>query len=450
MKKILVIAVMLLSSQLFAQSDFYDGTEGLSGAKLKSKLHHLLQNHKRFSYSQIWDILKETDQDTTDEKNVILIHTGWKQNGPNEYAGGQGWNREHVWAKSHGFPSSGDTAYSDAHNLRPSDVSTNSARGNKDYDYSDNPYVDKSGFMQNGGQTGCRTDSDSWETRDAAKGDIARIMFYMSVRYESSSRDLELVDYTNTSGSKFGKLSTLLEWHRNDPPDDFERRRNDRIYSWQKNRNPFTDHPEFVEKIFNANGFFIEKAEAVSDSTIVITFNDDVDMESADNLENYSIDRHIGTPKAVVSQLGGFKNLVLLTFEKKLALNTKYNVKVTGIKSASSKQVTDNSLALLTTDYFVVDVEDEEGLPEGYALAQNYPNPFNPTTQISFTLPQKGLVTLKVYDLLGREVADLINREMRSGAHTVEFNASNLSTGVYFYTIQAGNFTQTKKMMLIK
>jgi len=81
---------------------------------------------------------------------------------------------------------------------------------------------------------------------------------------------------------------------------------------------------------------------------------------------------------------------------------------------------------------------------------QNYPNPFNPITQIKYLLVQNGLVTLKVYDVLGREVATLVNEEKPAGTYDVEFNASNLSSGIYFYSITTGNFHQTKKMILLR
>ncbi len=87
---------------------------------------------------------------------------------------------------------------------------------------------------------------------------------------------------------------------------------------------------------------------------------------------------------------------------------------------------------------------------EVYRLEQNYPNPFNPTTNISYVLPKAENVSLKIYDVLGREVATLVNEVKAAGAYTVPFNASNLSSGVYFYKLQAGSFVQTKKMMLVK
>ncbi len=89
-------------------------------------------------------------------------------------------------------------------------------------------------------------------------------------------------------------------------------------------------------------------------------------------------------------------------------------------------------------------------IPSGYSLSQNYPNPFNPATKIDFAVPVKGLVTLKIFDVLGREVEILLNREFLAGNYTVDYDASKLTSGIYFYTISAGNFTETKKMILIK
>jgi hypothetical protein len=89
-------------------------------------------------------------------------------------------------------------------------------------------------------------------------------------------------------------------------------------------------------------------------------------------------------------------------------------------------------------------------VPANYSLSQNYPNPFNPSTKISFSLPKSGMADLRVYDVLGREVAVLVNGMIQGGTHSVDFNASDLSSGIYFYTLKSGDFTSTKKMMLLK
>ena len=95
-------------------------------------------------------------------------------------------------------------------------------------------------------------------------------------------------------------------------------------------------------------------------------------------------------------------------------------------------------------------VEVNGSQPLTFTLNQNYPNPFNPTTIISYAVPEQSFVSLKVYNVLGKEVASLVNNQVEAGIHKVNFNASNLSSGIYFYTIKAGKFTATKKLMLLK
>ena len=85
-----------------------------------------------------------------------------------------------------------------------------------------------------------------------------------------------------------------------------------------------------------------------------------------------------------------------------------------------------------------------------YLLSQNYPNPFNPTTKIEYSIPKTSIVTLKVYDILGREVATLVNEKKFRGIYEVEFDGNGLSSGIYFYKIQAGNYSSVKKMILVK
>ena len=88
------------------------------------------------------------------------------------------------------------------------------------------------------------------------------------------------------------------------------------------------------------------------------------------------------------------------------------------------------------------------GLLNSFSLEQNYPNPFNPSTLISYQLPTNGFVTIKVYNVIGKEIATLVNEYQQSGNYSKEFNANGLTSGVYFYTIKAGSFVQTKQMVI--
>jgi len=89
-------------------------------------------------------------------------------------------------------------------------------------------------------------------------------------------------------------------------------------------------------------------------------------------------------------------------------------------------------------------------VPDKFKLFQNYPNPFNPTTNIKYQITNTSFVTLKVYDILGREAATLVNEKLQPGSYEVSFDGSNFSSGIYFYKLQAGNFTETRKMLMVK
>jgi hypothetical protein len=109
------------------------------------------------------------------------------------------------------------------------------------------------------------------------------------------------------------------------------------------------------------------------------------------------------------------------------------------------------STALLLVTIATSDVEENfNSVPEEFALAQNYPNPFNPTTTIKYQIPELSFVTLKIYDVLGDEIATLISEEKSIGSYEVEFNAASLTSGVYFYQLKAGSFVETKKIVLMK
>jgi len=241
-----------------APAGYYDPASGLTGTQLKTALYNIIKGHTEYPYTStatdVWDILKESDRDPNNADNVILLYTGWSVNAAQEYNDGLGWTREHVWAKSRGDFGTTNGPGTDCHNLRPCDVSVNSARNNRWFAECNEMYYD------DGIATGSYTSSTEWlwKPRNEVKGDVARMIFYMATRYEGENDepDLEPIDYIPADQYTLlpihAKLSDLLLWNQEDPVDAFEQNRNDVVYSYQHNRNPFIDHPEYIEAIWGS------------------------------------------------------------------------------------------------------------------------------------------------------------------------------------------------------
>ena len=217
----------------------------------KTSLHRLLkETHKnQLSYSEVWTALKVLDKDPSNGDNVLCIYTGKSIPIANQDKGSAGdnlWNREHSWPNSHGFSSKDYAAYTDLHHLFASEKNINATRGNKDFNTVSNGSSDSYGNKWN---------STFFEPRDEVKGDLARAMFYLVVRYDDPTElDLELSESSTSSSSnktgQLGVLSVLLEWHLLDPVSDEERLRNEGVYEMQGNRNPFIDYPEWVNLLY--------------------------------------------------------------------------------------------------------------------------------------------------------------------------------------------------------
>lgn len=209
---------------------YYMDAMDLTGNTLFLELRTIINTgFSGVTYGDARYILDETDADPNHAGNLILLYLGTSVSGV--WDSGVTWNREHVWPQS-GMPVSASNSVvnmaSDLQNLKPSDPVENSTRGN---DYFDNV-----------------AGTYAYVPRDEVKGDIARILLYMIVKYDQ----LSLVDGTpNLSNYEMGIFSVLLQWNHQDPVDDFERNRNDVIYGYQHNRNPFIDYPDFADLIWS-------------------------------------------------------------------------------------------------------------------------------------------------------------------------------------------------------
>lgn len=246
MKKLFAILTILSFSVMIVgqQTGYYNGTSGKEGDELKSALHNIIKGHTPYSYHSSKYIFELSDADPNNPDNIIQVYTGFSHDNGDYGTSGLANNREHVWAKSHGNFNDWLPMYSDVHNLKPSAATVNQDKSNLDFD---------NGGTQHSIATGCYFTDSTWEARDEVKGDIARIIFYMATRYEGGEGeiDLEVVDNNHSfPNAQHGKLSTLIQWNQLDPPDDFERNRNNVIQTFQHNRNPFIDNPEWVNLIW--------------------------------------------------------------------------------------------------------------------------------------------------------------------------------------------------------
>jgi endonuclease I len=216
--------------------EYYQEAINIEGDFLHITLNNIIhENFNPLLYGDARYILDESDIDPSNEDNLILVYLGTSVS--SNWDGGTTWNREHVWPQSRlgVYVEYGDDDYpskaTDIHNLKPADPDENGFRSNDYFDWTKT--------------------SDTYEPRDEVKGDIARILFYMATMYF----DLKLNDDPTTISSfkTMGNLSVLLEWNELDPVDDFEKNRNEVIYSYQGNRNPFIDYPEFANLIWGNN-----------------------------------------------------------------------------------------------------------------------------------------------------------------------------------------------------
>lgn len=289
MKSLALVLCSLLATPVLAQAPerYYAGAEGLSGERLRRALHEIIDDHTRFPYTSnaetdTWDIIHQADRAGESMVRDLYRNRLFDENHHWSSSNQDGWNREHSWPKSYGFSDLDDcnSAYTDVHALFASDADYNEARGNIPYDWVEDGTalpVDELGFSN---FVEGEFEHGSFEVWPLRRGDVARAMFYMEVRYEGGTSgltgcgepDLRLTDdreifvwsgSDNLEVAYMGILSTLIAWHLQDPVDERERTRHEVVASFQGNRNPFIDHPEWVCAIW-ACGIEMELAASTS------------------------------------------------------------------------------------------------------------------------------------------------------------------------------------------
>jgi hypothetical protein len=259
-----------------APAGYYDALEGLSGADLKLALQQIIANPtvvRAHNYGDVTDILRVADQNPLNSNQVWLMYVETpraKLDFQTTSSNVGSWNREHIYPQSRGgFANATDdipdginvwlptnandiaTGHGDAHHIRAEDGPENSSRSNRDY-----------GLTGYNGPVG---NQGSW------KGDVARAVFYMAVRYNALS--VVNGDIADTTVGQLGDLASLLTWNQTDPRDDFEMNRNNYIYTWQYNRNPFIDYPSLADYIWGANVGQAWSAPLSTDQNTAINVN---------------------------------------------------------------------------------------------------------------------------------------------------------------------------------
>lgn len=244
-----LLSISMAATAVTAQAPpgYYDSANGLTGSALQSALHDIIDDHDVIPFSgggfDTRDAIDLLQEDPANSNNVVLIYSGFSV----PMSTWPDYNREHVWPVSLGTDSGPPN--SDMFNIYGCDADVNAQRGNKYFDDC------TTGCSTPAEAPQCLFDDDSWEPRDSEKGDIARALFYMDVRYSgdvAGEPDLDLIDGPSSSGCDcMGLLAKLIEWHTLDPPDVAEQERNDTIFDViQGNRNPFVDQPQFVYDIW--------------------------------------------------------------------------------------------------------------------------------------------------------------------------------------------------------
>lgn len=467
------LALLLFTLTTYAQipSGYYNDAQSKTGEELKLALNSIIKGHVEFPYTSTstdtWDILKVADRDPSNSNNVIGIYSGFSMDGPAEYASGSGWSREHVWAQSRGEFGTTRGAGTDCHHLRAEDVSTNSARSNRNFDECTTPYIDGSGTYSGATESFTSSTEFVWKPRAEVKGDVARMLFYMATRYEgeNSEPDLELVEELQASDSKaplHAKLSTLLQWHTEDPVSQAEQDRNDVIYGYQGNRNPFIDHPEYVASIWveesitpsitvtsTMTNFGIVNFGEVSatqsytvsgtnlTSDILISSSSGFEISTADIAQDF-------TTGLTLSQSGG--EVALTTIYVRFKPATDSNSAITGVISHSLTGASTEEMNVNGTEYFKVIPEinfsfsqrtiDAAPVYEVQLFAD-----VAPTDNLAISIERTGSTEL-VYDQDYNITPAMTNDALELEWHAGVLNASFVINSI-LNTLPAGNLVFT-------
>ena len=435
--------------------DDYDATTfNLYDSQLKNVLISLVDNHRSLGYNTARDrMFMEFDNQRVNgqgatQNTLECVYTGRLAVGYSSRSVAQGspfnFNTEHTWPQSN-FNEL-EPMKSDLYHLFPTDISANSTRSN----YPFGKVVSNITWQIGGSRLGLNNIGRLvFEPRDVHKGDVGRSMFYFMIRYP--------INY----GSFFTQEqeNVFREWNNFDKVGTVEANRNNAIALLQLKRNPFIDHPEFVDRIFS---FVTNNSRPLVAELELLPLKVKFDSTLINNLATRQIYiANSGSSQLVIDSIsisnskfsvGVVNNRIEPFSYSKVEVQfspdsvKNYNAVLRVFSRVGVKSIL---LSGIGKDR-IVNVEAEKTIPYNFSLGQNYPNPFNPNTQINFSIGEAGVVSLTVYNAIGEMIKELINGNMSEGIHSINFDASELKSGIYFYKLVTSNFRETKKMALVK
>jgi len=443
-------AVPVSGSKVYGDS--YDATtQNASGEALKTALRNLVVNHTNRGYNGIRDLMFLNVDPVGGQ--LECVYTGRKipvtdrttmQNSPNNF------NTEHTWPQSTFDEQEPEKA--DINHLYPTDATANSQRGSYPFGVVVGTPSWSVGGSKLGVDAGGRT---VFEPRDVHKGDLARAMFYFIIRYQNWGA------FWTDAG--VNQEATFRAWNVSDPPSAKELDRNSKVGATtvQGKRNPFIDHPEFVERISRFDGTATVTtipriavapesisfpATAIGDTarrTMIIASVGSASLNVTSINTTNAAFRIIG-PAGSIAQ-GAYQSYVA-EFIPTAAGTVNGSIQI----SSNDGTVLTTTMPVNGTGSTSTGVEGRDAPEIERASVSIFPNPFNPETVISVQLPAASNVDLRVFDLLGREVAVLVNEERGAGVFQVVWDASQYPSGVYFCRAQVGTRLLSKKLVLQK
>ena len=428
----------------------YSFTQGLIDEPLKTALRTFTTTgYITLGYNTARDHMYGTIDHYESPDTLECVYTGRRAYVKTRaQATAQGFNCEHTYPQ--GFFNSADPMVSDIFHLYPTDDAANNARGNYPFGLP----ITNITYNVGGSKLGKDSQNETvFEPRDVHKGNVARSLFYFSVKYAG-----------NYGGFMTAKQEGILrQWNVFDTVDAKERLRNTRIKSFVNVFNPFIDHPELVDRIKSTYSVIpaFNKPE-ISASPNSVVFDT---LAANDTASYYVAVMNYGTGNLSINSVtSSIPQFIVESVPSSVPQNELRYIKVK-FKPSETSQTYNGVLSIQNPDSNItVNLRGFSNmqtgitsiltlLPEELTLMQNFPNPFNPVTKIRFAVPSKlsgSYVTLRIYDLTGREIANPLSMNMNAGYYEMEFNGLNLASGVYLYRLKAGNYTEQKKLTLIK